>query len=468
MERNSSLWRSQLWKPLFVGLAACAAYVLAAKLSLRLATVHPSASPFWPPTGIAIVTLLLLGLRYWPAIFAGAFLVNLTTAGSVLTSLGIAAGNSLEAVAATYLVSRFANGKDVFGRTRDIFRFALYGGIVSTAVAATFGVTSLVLGGFAPWHHYGIIWRTWWLGDAAGALVFAPFLLLWCGHPSWKWSKPQFGEAAALLVSTLLVSGIVFGPVLHSQVRNDPWTFLCTPFLIWAAFRFGPREASAIICVVCAIAVVGTTHGYGPFARQSPNDSLLLLQSFLSIQALMTLVFAAEVSERRRQEEQARLLAVRDPLTGLANYRLLLERVGEEIRRHGRTGKPFAVLLLDLDGLKKINDQYGHLVGSLAICRVAEVLHLSCRDTDTAARYGGDEFALVLTESTAESATLVAQRLAERLSQDAEEPHISVSIGVAEFPRDGATSEHLLSAADQALYDDKGRGRTVFPRGVEK
>jgi diguanylate cyclase (GGDEF)-like protein len=463
MERTSSLWRSQLLRRLLIGLAVCATYVLAAKLSLRLATVHPSASPFWPPTGLAIATLLLLGLRYWPAIFVGALLVNLTTAGSVLTSLGIAAGNSLEAVTATYLVSRFANGKAVFDRTRDILRFALYGGILSTAVAATFGVTSLALGGFASWHQYGIIWRTWWLGDAAGALVFAPFLLLWCGNPTWKWSKPQFGEAAALLVSTLLVSGIVFGPLFHSGVRNDPWTFLCTPFLIWAAFRFGPREASAIICVVCAIAVVGTAHGYGPFARRSSNDSLLLLQSFLSIQALMTLVFAAEVSERRRQEEQARLLAVRDPLTGLANYRLLVERVGEEVRRYGRTGQPFAVLLLDLDGLKKINDQYGHLVGNMAICRVAEVLHLSCRETDTAARYGGDEFALVLTESTAESATVVAQRVAERLSQDAEEPHVSVSIGVAEFPRDGTTIEQLLSAADQALYVDKGRSRTPLP-----
>jgi diguanylate cyclase (GGDEF)-like protein len=469
MERKSSLWRSQLRKQFLVGLAACATYVLAAKLSLRLATVHPSATPFWPPTGIAMVTLLLLGQRYWPAIFAGAFLVNLTTAGSVLTSFGIAAGNSLEAVTATYLVSRFANGKDVFDRTRDILRFALYGGILSTAVAATFGVTSLALGGFASWHQYGIIWRTWWLGDAAGALVFTPFLLLWCANPSWRSSKPQFVEGAALLVSTLLVSGIVFGPVLHSEIRNDPWTFLCTPFLIWAAFRFGPREASAIICVVCAIAVVGTTHGYGPFARQSPNDSLLLLQSFLSIQALMTLVFAAEVSERRRQEEQARLLAVRDPLTGLANYRLLVERVGEEIRRHGRTGKPFAVLLLDLDGLKRINDEYGHLVGSLAICRVAEVLHLCCRDTDTAARYGGDEFALVLTESTAESATVVAGRVVERLSQDTEEPRISVGIGVAEFPRDGVRIEQLLSAADQALYNDKGRSRTPLPQhGVEK
>src|SRR5207302_1570634 len=225
----------------------------------------------------------------------------------------------LEAVTACYLIARFAGGKEVFDRTWDILRFALCGGILSSAIAATFGVTSLALGGYAPWQQYGIIWRTWWLGDAAGALVLAP-------------------------------------------------------------------------CLVCAIAVVGTVHGYGPFARQSPNDSLLLLQSFLSIQALMTLVFAAEVSERRRQEEQARMLAVRDPLTGLANYRLLVERVDEEIKRYGRTGNSFAVLLLDMDGLKKINDEYGHLVGSLAICRVAEVLHLSCRETDTAARYGGDEF----------------------------------------------------------------------------
>ena len=295
------------------------------------------------------------------------------------------------------------------------------------------------------------------------SLVFAPFLLLWSANPIPRWSQRQVAEAGALLASTLLMSGVIFGPLLHSEVRNDPWTFLCTPFLIWAAFRFGPREASAIICLVCAIAVIGTTHGYGPFARPSPNDSLLLLQSFLSIQALTTLVFAAEVSERRRQEEHAKQLAVRDPLTGLANYRLLVERVEEQIKRYGRTTKPFVILLMDLDGLKKINDQYGHLVGSLAICRLAEVLHLSCRETDTAARYGGDEFALVLTETSAEAAALVAQRVAQRLSLDAEEPRLTVSIGIAEFPRDGATIEHLLSAADHSLYNDKGRGGTPNP-----
>jgi len=458
MEQTPNQRRWHSFRQVFTGVVGCAAYILAAKLSLRLATVHPSATPFWPPTGIAIAMLIVLGLRFWPVIFVGAFLVNFTTAGSFLTSLGIGTGNCLEAVFAAYLVRRFASGRHVFERTWDILRFALYAGILSTSVAATLGVTSLALGGFAPWRQYGILWRTWWLGDAAGALVFAPFLLLWSNNWRLKWSRKQIVEAAALLVTTLIVSEIVFGSMFHTHVRNDPWTFLVTPFLIWAAFRFGPREAASIVCVICGVAVMGTTHGYGPFARQSANNSLLLLQSFLSFKALLTLVFAAEVSERRHQEEQAKLLAVRDPLTGLANYRLLIERIADEIRRYSRNGKPFSVLLLDLDGLKKINDVHGHLVGSLAICRVAEVLHLSCRETDTAARYGGDEFALVLPESSAASAAHVAERISARLAADVEEPRLSVSIGDAEYPRDGATVEHLLSAADKALYERKRGG----------
>src|SRR5713101_1974879 len=115
------------WNAFLKGLAVCAAYVVAAKLSLRLASVHPSATPVWPPTGIAVATLMALGLRFWPAIFIGAFLVNVTTAGSVLTSVGIATGNTLEAVIASFLVVRYANGRRAFEWTKDIVRFALYG-----------------------------------------------------------------------------------------------------------------------------------------------------------------------------------------------------------------------------------------------------------------------------------------------------------------------------------------------------
>lgn len=448
---------------LLISLAISAGYVVAGKLSLQLASVHPSASPVWPSTGIAVVALLSLGRRFWPAILVGAFFVNLTTVGSAITSLGIAAGNTLEALLASYLVSRFANGRFAFEQTRDILRFALYAGVLSTGVSATIGVTCLTLGGFAPWNQYGLIWRTWWLGDAAGVLVFAPCLLLWSANPRLKWSERELLEAVCLLVSMLITAGIVFGPVFQAQMKGDPWTFLCTPFLVWAAFRFGPREAAAAICLLCAIEVLGTTHGYGPFAGPSTNKSLLLLQSFVGIKALMILIFAAEVSERRRQEERTRRLAVSDPLTGLANHRLLMERIDAEIKRYARHGQPFSLLLLDLNGLKKINDAYGHLVGSLAIMRVAEVLLVSSREVDTPARYGGDEFALVLPESSFESATRVAQRISQRLAEDKEVPTLSISVGVAEYPRDGATIENLLSAADRALYETKRHSAAVVP-----
>jgi diguanylate cyclase (GGDEF)-like protein len=457
--------RSFILKRLLHGLGICAVYIVAAKLSLRLASVHPSATPFWPPAGIAIATLLALGPRFWPTIFVGAFLVNLTTAGTAVTSLGIAVGNTSEALLASYLVTRFAGGRHAFEKTWNILRFAVYAGVLSTAVAATIGVASLTLGGFAPWSHYGLIWRTWWLGDATGALVFAPFLVLWIANPHLKWSRRELLEGVALFGSMLFTVSIVFGPVFHTQMKGDPWTFLCFPFLVWAALRFGPREASTVICVLCMTEVVGTVQGYGPFAGGSTNKSLLLLQTFVAIKATMILIFAVEVSERRRQEQQAKRLAVTDPLTGLANYRLLLERIDTEIKRYGRNGKPFSVLLLDMDGLKKINDTYGHVAGSLALSRMAEVLHSSCREVDTAARYGGDEFALVLPETSSEYARRVAERISKRLAEDTEIPRLAVSIGIAEYPgdgrSDGLTIEHILSTADRALYEAKRQARSV-------
>src|SRR5437870_8014800 len=170
------------------------------------------------------------------------------------------------------------------------------------------------------------------------------------------------------------------------------------------------------------------------------------------------LISAFDLTERKRAESQARLLAITDPLTGLGNYRRLLDVLHAEIERSGRTGRPFAVLLLDSDGLKKINDCYGHLAGSRALCRLGDALRLFCRAIDTAARYGGDEFAVILPETTASAAGFVASRIRERIATDSEQPALSASIGVAAYPQDGETIEALLETADRELYGMKRCG----------
>jgi diguanylate cyclase (GGDEF)-like protein len=442
----------------FLATLGCA-YFVAGKLGLKLASVHASATAVWPCTGIALAAFLIFGYRVWPAILTGAFLVNLTTAGSVATSVGIAAGNTLEGVVGCYLVSRFAGGQQAFGRSPDIFKFAFLAGMVSTTVSATVGVTTLALGGFANWAMYGTIWSTWWLGDAVGALVFTPLLLLWRENPRLNWTRKQSIEVVFLFSGLFFTAWIVFSGRFHSALKNYPLEYLCIPFLIWAAFRFGRRKAATAICVLAGVATWGTLHGFGPFSRESQNTSLLLLQSFMGIMAITTMVLAAEISQHKRAEEYVGQLAVTDPLTGVANYRRLLDSLDSEIKRYGRTGRSFAVLLLDLDGLKKINDTYGHLVGSDALCRLANTLRIHCREVDTAARYGGDEFVLVLPETEIAAARRVADRISERLKTDGDEPPVSVSIGVAVYPQDGRTIDELLAAADRALYREKGSSK---------
>jgi diguanylate cyclase (GGDEF)-like protein len=169
-------------------------------------------------------------------------------------------------------------------------------------------------------------------------------------------------------------------------------------------------------------------------------------------------VLCGALLDNARLFDQVQHLAVTDSLTGLGNYRTLVQTLEAEIQRSRRTGRPFALLLLDLDALKSVNDRYGHLVGSSAIRRLAAKMRTSCRTMDTAARYGGDEFAVVLPEADMNAAATVGRRICERLAQDGEMPRITCSVGAAVFPRDGESIEQLFSVADSALYRMKGHG----------
>jgi diguanylate cyclase (GGDEF)-like protein len=434
-------------------------YYVTAWLGLRVAYVHPSATPVWAPTGIALAALLTWGRSVWPAIFVGAFAVNLSTEGNVATAAGIALGNTLEGLIGAHMLHRLAKRPRMFADARDVFYFVVFAGGLATSVSATLGFLSLLVTGYAAWSDVGLIWLTWWLGDFAGAVIVAPLLLTWARDPSILWPEERKVEAVVLLAALVVMGQLVFGGVLTRMGALLPLEFLVVPVLLWAGVRFTPREAATATFLIAAIALRGTFAGLGPFAHTGPDGALILVQSFMVVSAASTLMLAAVVAERRNATLELQRLSESDGLTGLANYRGLHEMMTLEIHRYGRTNRSFALLLLDLDELKKINDNYGHVTGNRALVRVAEAMRAACRAVDTPGRFGGDEFALILPETDVEEAWAVADRIRERLAATTEEPKVSLSCGVASYPRDGDSPGALIEHADRALYAMKREPR---------
>lgn len=292
---------SRRFRTALIAVILAAVYFLAGKLSLKLAFLHASASPVWPPAGIALAAVLLFGFRLWPAIFIGAFLVNLTTAGNIPTSIGIATGNTLEAVMGAWLIQRFAGGVRVFERAYDVFRFAL-AVAVSTLISPTIGLTGLAMAGFADWANYPNIWLTWWLGDLGGVIMFAPLLVLWLAHPFRRINPTRDVEVAILLLLLTLLSEVVFGGWLSISTLNYPTAFLLGPIIVWTSFRLSARETATGLFVLSAISIWGTLQRYGPFVRADQNQSLLILQSFNVLTTITAIALAAGMTERRRAE----------------------------------------------------------------------------------------------------------------------------------------------------------------------
>jgi signal transduction histidine kinase len=276
-------------------------YFIAGKLGLKLAFLNDSTSAVWPPSGIALAALLLIGYRIWPAIFVAAFLVNLTTTADFATSLGIAAGNTLEAVCGASLVSAFAGGTRAFDRAQDVFKFAL-AVMASSVIAATCGVTSLALSGLASWANYGPVWLTWWLGDVTGGLVIAPLILLWFVAPTRRWNRAEALEVTLLGLLLLSLGELVFGGWFPISARNYPIAFICGPIVIWTAFRFTQRETATGIFILSALAIWGTLHNFGPFVMETRNHSLLVMQSSTALLFITAMALAAAMAERRRAE----------------------------------------------------------------------------------------------------------------------------------------------------------------------
>jgi len=467
--------------PRWLWLASFLAYVMAAALGLVLAFPGTNATPFWPPTALALALLYRYGLRMWPVILAAAFTINLLfmlRAGvapepAVVSSVAVGIGNMLEAWFAVYMLRAIAGDQFPFESVLGLFAF-FFAAAIAPIVSATIGVTCsrwASLGGTAS---YGQNWLTWWVGDCSGALTMAPILMLSLRA---RWHVPEPSrrmEAGVLFLALVLGSMAAFGLGQQHAAHRYPLMFLLLPMILWAVLRFQTAGAASAVFLIASMAAISAFDGAGPFALANVDESLILLQVFIMVLAGTTLSLGAVLTERGRlasclAQSNAELndLAFNDPLTGLPNRRALLDRVQQAERSARRHNKRAALLFLDLDRFKRINDSLGHEVGDELLKAVARRLSGALRDEDSVCRLGGDEFVVLLSDvEEVSDVAVVANKLIGILQAPMRlgnlDLAITTSIGIALIPDDGTDGAHLIRYADLAMYRAKQGGRNDF------
>jgi diguanylate cyclase (GGDEF)-like protein len=396
------------------------------------------------------------------------YLRQITTASSPQSYLYLEVGGTL--VSFCYAANALVRFRGTHDRTALILAFGfVLSGIIETV--GCFGLNdSLNSGAFDLTH----IPMGWMVSRTLLAVLLLAAIAVERYMPTAR--QPSKETAAGLLVVALAAymtsAAFLAAPAAPgaraANLLSRPWDLLPAGLFLIAAVCFrqrlkNGREKKGIaslfdhsLLIVASLNVI--CHLSAVFSRQLFDGPFFL--SELTKTFSYVVILSGALLDQARLFEQVRSMAVTDPLTGLSNYRRLISVLEAELDRSRRTQRPFSVVLLDMDGLKIINDQYGHLTGSRALVRISKILRNHSRAIDTAARYGGDEFALVLPEAGKDLASRVVSRIRERLSAEAEHPALSVSAGVAAFPEDGDTPERLLGSADHALYAMKHHGRS--------
>ncbi len=279
-------------------------YFATAQAGLMFAVVGDTVTLVWPPSGIALVAILVFGYRIAFGVAVGAFLANAWTGLPIILAAGIAVGNVLEPVLGAFLLQRLAGFRITLERRRDIFALIVLAAIFSTMIAASVGVATLTLGGIVPFGDYASVWLKWWLGDMMGVLVVAPPLLVLLSHPRPALSSLKIVEAVSLLALLLVVSYMIFATPELAGHGYYPAALAVFPFVIWGALRFDHWGATLVTGVISVLAIWGTTQGTGPFAVGSSVDSLVGWCIFVNVLAVTGLLLAASTTEQRRSRAE--------------------------------------------------------------------------------------------------------------------------------------------------------------------
>jgi diguanylate cyclase (GGDEF)-like protein len=418
------------------------------------------------------------GPRVWPGIAAGSVLVNiavaLTTADigftwmSLVVACAIAIGSTVQTLACAVAIQRWIGVSQMFESGPATLMFA---GLAAAAslIAASWGVAALNVAGILSADQFLASWQTWWLGDLIGMLVFAPVFLTWrqsllAGRKPWR-----LGELTAAFALLAVSTAAVFLTPAPAAGTAGPMTFVPLPCLVWIAFRFRPNGVALGVCVMSLITVAATANGTGPFGGERSSESLLALQAFIGLTAVMALTLASAVTGRRQSESALRhysvemeQLALTDELTGMRNRRGFLVLADQALRMARRTRAKCALVFIDLDGLKRINDTRGHAAGDALIADAARVLGRVFRESDVVGRVGGDEFAVLALLDEHDGSHAVSSRLQAEIdrfnAQVVPTMRVSMSVGIEEIQAASDTPlDVLLSRADRAMYEKKRR-----------
>lgn len=323
-------------------LALAAAYFGAAKFGLSLALETKQVTAVWPPTGVAFAALLVLGYRAWPGVFLGAFLANITANEGPQTAVGIALGNTLAGLLGVWLSRRWGRIDARLGRVRDVVALVLGGGVLACTLSASAGVLVLVVSRIVPFSAYWSVWRVWWLGDAMGVLLFAPFVLSWWRGSGQVLSHARRAELFGLLLLLASICQLTFAaPAEGRAFRLEYAVFPC---VIWVALRFSQREAASVSLIISGFALWGAVQGRGPFAAGPLDQRLMLLDAFMAVVTTTALTLNAVVAERRRAE--AALASARDELEQRVQQRTAeLARTNQELGKKNEEVEAFVYIV---------------------------------------------------------------------------------------------------------------------------
>ncbi len=499
--KGNWLLQKRILNLIILNLSVAIAYAIGVKFSHEFATLHGSVASVWFPSGMTLALVYLLGDRVFLGIICGSILgifqdllaLNppLSPFSFILINIACALGNTLQPLIATYLIKNFARHQNIFSHVRTVVLY-IAAAIFSPMISATLGISSLYAAQVISWQAYGISWLTWWLASAIAHLVFTPTILL-CKDFWQAYRRRSVWEIGLMLILFAIVSWCSFGLKYRLE-------YLLLPILIWTVIRYGSFFASLLVSVISLIGIFASTQGYGFCDRGSPNESLLLLQSFMAVFSLTSLILSAVIEEKNAAQlslkqtlenlenlvtdrtaklEQSEALLTQanldlqklvnvDGLTQVANRRCFDHRLALEWKRLSRESQPISLILFDIDYFKRYNDCYGHQSGDDCLTTIAQtVKQVLLRPADLVARYGGEEFAVILPNTDAKGAIKVAEQIrtaVTNLGIDHQNSDINdivtISLGVTSIlPNLTQEPSILIKQADIVLYRAKKQGR---------